>query len=53
MKDMVYAPKALKVIDALDPSHLHHTTLLWKCNQSNFDISPNSQEHLLYQHDIF
>lgn len=36
MTDMVCAPKALTDIDTLDPSHLHHTTLLWKCNQSSF-----------------
>ena len=34
--DRVCAPKALKNIDTLDPSHLHHTTLLWKCNHSSF-----------------
>lgn len=54
MKDMVCAPKALKGIDTLDPSPPPSHNIAMKMQSIQFLTSfPHSQEHLLYQHDIF
>lgn len=54
MKVMVCAPKALKGMDTLDPSPTPSYNIAMKMQSIQFlTSSPHSQEHLLYQHDIF